>query len=486
MNLKFQALDYTSEDQFVPAEYEYIGDEHTGWKIIRNGETYLELGAGYIPLQTTSCGVCSTDIDRRFLPFPLPQIIGHEVLAKGLGNRANKQYVVEINDTFAARGAKDLDSFCLEGIPTHSPERKVLGIDRLPGGFGPYLLAPIHAAIEVTGLSSKAAVLMEPFSAALQAIIASPPKSGDTVAVLGPRRLGSLILAALSSYRKSNSLNFRIIAITRHDHLVDLAKDMGADEVVDLRSTDPASLENKYDILYDTTSTPSGFESALKFAKRELHLKTTNGQVMGGIPHLTELVVDELSLLPATKDALGFHWKSEDRKNKTVFLFDSVKDNWIDKIPKDFTVFSGNTNQAQSILEGPEFKGKVPRFDVVIVGSPDEIGLAIRPNPSHENALVRPRSAILVDTQKEDLWPIEAKIVLDFFKKGKEIHSSRCGDFHLGIQLLKENPEITSNLENHLISHRFPASQLTDAYAKAKEPSSVKVVIDFLESGSVQ
>lgn len=486
MNLKFQALDYTSEDQFVPAEYEYIGDELTGWKIIRNGEAYLELGPGYIPLQTTSCGVCSTDIDRRFLPFPLPQIIGHEVLAKGLGDNSNKQFVVEINDTFAARGAKDLDSFCLEGIPTHSPERKVLGIDRLPGGFGPYLLAPKHAAIEVTGLSSKAAVLMEPFSAALQAIIASPPKAGDTVAVLGPRRLGSLILAALSSYRKSNSLNFRIIAITRHDHLVKLAKNMGADEVVDLRFIDPKDLENKYDILYDTTSTPSGFESALKFAKRELHLKTTNGQVMGGIPHLTELVVDELSLLPANSKTFEFHWKSEDRKNKTVFLFDSVKENWIGKLPKEYSVFSGSAKQAESTLEGPEFKNKVPRFDIVVVGSPEEIGLAIRPNPAHENALVRPRSAILVDTSIEENWSGESKIVLDFFKKGKEIHSSRCGDFHLGIKLLQENPEITTNLENHLISHRFPASELIEAYAKAKEPSSVKVVIDFLDSDSKQ
>lgn len=482
MNLKFKARDYTSEDLFIDSEYEYVGEEETGWKILRNGELYLELGPGYIPLKTKACGVCSTDIDRRFLPFPLPQIIGHEVLASGLGKNQGKEYVIEINDTFEARGDKNVDSFCKEGIPTHSPERKVLGIDRLPGGFGPYLLAPKNAAIEITGFSSKAAVLMEPFAAALQAILASPPKEGDSVAVLGPRRLGSLVLAALASYRKSHSRKFRITAITRHDHLVQLAKKMGADEVVDLRNTDANSLTGLYDIVYDTTSTSSGFESALKFAKRELHLKTTNGQVMGGLSHLTELVVDELSLLPAQLKNLEFHWKSESRKNKTIFLFESVAEIWRPKIPKEYQVYTGTNAYAERILEGVDFEGKLPRFDLAICGSPDEIAMAIRPNKSHENSLVRPRSAILVDISQKTLWPSGTEAIYNFFIEGKEIHTSRCGDFHQAIRLMKENPEITASLESDLISHRFPSYQLVEAYAKAKEPSSVKVVVDFPES----
>lgn len=49
----------------------------------------------------------------------------------------------------------------------------------------------------------------------------------------------------------------------------------------------------------------------------------------------------------------------------------------------------------------------------------------------------------------------------------------------MAISLLKDNPEITNSLETNLISHRFPANQLEEAYAKAKDPSSVKVVVDF-------
>ncbi|PJZ47060.1 alcohol dehydrogenase catalytic domain-containing protein [Leptospira brenneri] len=479
MNLKFRAKDYKSDDSFESAEYEYFGNETEGWEIKRNGESYLHLGPGYIPLKTISCGVCSTDIDRRFLPFPLPQIIGHEVLAEGLGDNQGKQYVVEINDTFEARGDQNPDLFCKEGIPTHSPERKVLGIDRLPGGFGPYILAPIHAAISLEGVSPKAAVLMEPFAAALQAILASPPKPGDHVAVLGPRRLGSLILAALASYRKTNGSDFRITAITRHDHLVTLAKSMGADEIVDLRKTDINELKNRFDIVYDTTSTASGFESALQIAKREVHLKTTNGQVMAGIAHLTELVVDELSILPYSDTNVLFHWKKENRKNQNVFVFGGVSASIKENLKKHFTVFEGSSSDAENILNSDQFSNRLPRFDFVVVSNPEELSLAIRPNPKHENSLARPRGAILVDSTNGSKWPVQTNLVAQFFANGKEIHSSRCGDFHMAISLLRDNPDITHALETNLISHRFSSDQLEEAYATAKDPSSVKVVVDF-------
>lgn len=479
MNLKFRAKDYLSDDSFESAEYEYIGNQKDGWEIKRNGSTYLQLGPGYIPLKTVSCGVCSTDIDRRFLPFPLPQIIGHEVLAEGLEENKGKQFVIEINDTYEARGDQHPDAFCQAGIPTHSPERRVLGIDRLPGGFGPYILAPVNAAIPLEGVSPKAAVLMEPFAAALQAIIASPPKPGDHVAVLGPRRLGSLILAALSSYRKTNGANFRITAITRHDHLVNLSKEMGADDVVDLRITDVGEIRNTFDIVYDTTSTTSGFESALQLSKREVHLKTTNGQVMAGLQHLTELVVDELSILPYKMENTKFHWQKEERTNQNVFVFEGVSERIKTELKKKFHVFEGNETTAEAILASDEFSSQLPRFDLVVVSNPAQIGLSIRPNASHENSLVRPRGAILVDTTNSEKWSGEVAPIREFLKQGKEIHSSRCGDFHLAISLLKDNPAITKSLETHLISHRFPSDKLEEAYLKAKEPTSVKVIVDF-------
>jgi D-arabinose 1-dehydrogenase-like Zn-dependent alcohol dehydrogenase len=33
-----------------------------------------------LPLKNRYCGICTTDLKRHCLPFPLPQIIGHEIV----------------------------------------------------------------------------------------------------------------------------------------------------------------------------------------------------------------------------------------------------------------------------------------------------------------------------------------------------------------------------------------------------------------------
>lgn len=204
--ISFEAFDYTIDDAFIKARYDFEGSREEGWMVIRNGEKHLELGRGHRLLKSRVCGICSTDIARRFLPFPLPQILGHEVVASDPDSGG--QYVVEINDTCDARGDIDRDIFCRAGLPTHCPGRMVLGIDRLPGGFGPYMLAPVNAVLEAEQLPLRTAALVEPFAAALHAVNTSRPRKGERIAVLGTGRLGSLIIAALHSWRRSSGDRF--------------------------------------------------------------------------------------------------------------------------------------------------------------------------------------------------------------------------------------------------------------------------------------
>lgn len=464
-------MDYRSDDTFEKADYQFEGSLEKGWDISRNGKEYLHLGPGYKLLKSKLCGVCSTDLSRRFLPFPLPQVIGHEVIAEDVEPQGGIQqkYVVEINDTFEARGEIPSDEFCEEGIPSHSPERKVLGIDRLPGGFGPYILAPQNAAIPFQNISDKTAVLIEPFAASLQAVIASPPKDGDEVAVLGPRRLGSLVVAALVAFRNSSGIRFKISALARHDRLLKLSLNLGADEAIDLRKENVESLQNRFAIVYDTTSTTGGFESALKFSNRELHLKTTNGQEVFGVKKLTELVVDELSLLKFTDENLNFHWEKENRTNRTVYVAPSVG---LISLPSHFKVYYGSVEDAEKILLSEDFQGHVPRFDLGIAGTVEEIDFLIRPNSRHENSLIRPRSAILFKGESK------GNHLLEFLNAGKSIHSSRCGDFRLAIKLLQENKKVSDALEKNMITHSFSPENLSQAFTIAHTPEAIKVVIE--------
>lgn len=465
MRVKFSALEYQEDDSFQKVDYEFSGNEENGWMICRNGDLHTTLGKGYKLLKTIACGVCSTDLDRRFLPFPLPQITGHEVLAE---DEDNKRYVVEINDTHKARGDKEEDVFCKLGFSTHSPTRMVLGIDRLPGGFGKYILAPKKAIVEIGQVPEKVAVLTEPFAAALQALVASPPKSEDTVAVLGPRRLGSLLVAALYLFRKQQNLSFKIVAIARREEPLQLARELGADETINLQLTNLESIVKKFDIVYDTTATPEGFELALRLAKREVHLKSTNGQVTAGLKNMTSLVVDELSILPYTKENLDFHWNTDNWKNEKIYISPSLRN--VLEIPNRLN-YSPELSEFPEFWNRKEFQESLPRFDLAIASNLQEIDTIIRPFEYSEESLVRPRGAILIFGKENP------NTLLNFIQNGGALKSSRCGDFPLALKLLEENLEYAQKLGEKMISHELSASELPKAFELARSKNSIKVVV---------
>ena len=467
MEITFKAKEYTIDDSFIDSEYRIKGDIDEGWKIFRNDKPYLQLGPGYELMKTLSCGICSTDIDRRFLPFELPQITGHEVIAQRIGKK--EIFAIEINDSPQARGEEALDLFCREGLHTHSPGRMVLGIDRLPGGFGPYLLAPVGAIVPLEGLHENTAIFIEPFASAFQAITASPPKNGDDVVVLGPRRLGTLLLSALVAYRVSSGVNFRIGAVARYDKIIQLCLALGADFGVDISKKKVSGIGTKYDIVYDTTGSVSGFESALALSRREVHLKSTNGQMMCNLENLTAFVVDELSLLPFNKYNLDFKWLGEDRKNREVFISPGNASIVIEN--PDIHIFTGSISEAENVLGGEPFVDRIPRFDLAIAGSIEDIDRIIRPSKENENSLVRPRGAILFRGESK------ANKLLEFLQTGGQLRSSRCGDFSKAINVLKENPDVAFNLSHYLLSHMFPVSELSTAFDYAKRKESIKVMI---------
>ena len=82
MDVKFEAAEYQPDGSFAAVEYRFVGNTTEGWWIERKGVSHLQLGPGYRLLQVLQCGVCATDLARRYLPFPLPQITGHELLAR--------------------------------------------------------------------------------------------------------------------------------------------------------------------------------------------------------------------------------------------------------------------------------------------------------------------------------------------------------------------------------------------------------------------
>lgn len=435
----FEAWEYQADDAFRRARFDYVGDEAEGWIIRRDGEEHLRVGPGYRLVDVAACGVCSTDLARRFLPFPLPQVIGHETVLRS----GTKRYVAEINASCLARRLPELCSFCAEGLATHCPERMVLGIDRLPGGFGDALLAPREALIEIPeSLPDLTAVLVEPFAAALHGVEIVAPREGERVAVLGPRRLGMLVLAALAAWREREGRDFEIIAAPRRAELSGLAQAMGADRVV--VAPPPTVMA---DVVIDTTGAPQGLELALALARREVHLKSTHGQPAAGLNHLTELVVDELRIAPERAAAEG---------ERRVYL-DA----------------EGEGLPAQALAHRVALaSAPLGRADTVVATTPAAIDLAIRPDPKDQIALLRPRGEILIPSTAKGDGVIRA--VAD---RGVHLTSSRCGDFRAALSLLDANDEMRA-LGERFVTHRFSRGDLPEAFRVAGSPECVKAVVE--------
>lgn len=463
MQVRFEVQEFHSDGGFRPASYRIRGGADTGWTVERDSGDTLRLGPGYRLLRTWQCGVCSTDLARAHLPFPLPQVIGHELIAF---DEDGRRHVVEINASHDARGIASDCPFCRRGLATHCPDRLVLGIHDLPGGFGPWVLAPTHAVVPVPNrLPDATAVLAEPFAAALHAVETVRPRDGDVIAVLGPRRLGMLVVAAAAAWRERTRVHFELVALSRHDALLDLARRLGADRGERVDGDASALADASADVVIDTTGNPDALPLALRLARREVHVKSTHGRPSAGLAHLTELVVDELRIAPlpdvppASVDAPHVAWLSST----------AVPASWRGtRVQRDTSAATVLT-----AIERATVPGDLPRADLAVVDSIAQCDDVIRPDRDREIALIAPRGTIFVtDRVAADTTPLGAAL-----QRGVCLSSSRCGDFRAALELLGGS-ECLRDLGARLVTHVLPAGRMAEAFTTARSPDCIKAVVE--------
>ena len=447
--IAFTAPEYQADGSIRPASYTFSGSTTSGWQILREGQPHLRLGAGYRPLAVSHCGICSTDLARRHLPFPLPQVTGHEVVARDENGAA---FVVEINASHVARGlpAAAWCTTCRAGLPTHCPDRLVLGIHDLPGGFGPWLLAPLEAVHPVpAGLDPVTATLVEPFAAALAAVRALPLTEIDRVLVLGPGRLGSLLVAALAAWRRRTGGRYVIAAAGRRPQALARARALGADEAT------PVDRATSADIVVDATGSPTGLEIAVRLARREVHVKSTSGLPTSGLRHLTALVVDEVALVP---------WEPGQTLPggaTSVLALDAP-----------MAVRHALARAGLQLVEAAD----TPRLplggaDLAVATTCAAVDAILRPHPCVERGWIRPRGTILLARGSVAADGLVAALR----ERGLRLGSTRCGDLRAALELLVD-PSLTPALGAHLVTAFVPASELAEGFARAAREGG-KVIV---------
>ena len=220
-------------------------------------------GPDWIEIEVVAGGICGSDISNltysaspAMEPFgSFPAVLGHEILGrvKSVGTNVSKvsqgqRVTVDPMISCTTRGypPEDPCSSCSEGLHC-TCERAgedgvtligdeplsrglTIGYHRdLPGGWGQTVLAHEAQVFPVDdALSDNAAVLLEPLSIALHAVLRTPPEGEEPAFVIGS---GTIALATIWALR-ATGFQGPILAQAKREHEQKLARTLGATDVV--------------------------------------------------------------------------------------------------------------------------------------------------------------------------------------------------------------------------------------------------------------
>ena len=197
----------------------------------------------WVRVMPTLSGICGSDLaaiggHASLYLDPLtsyPFVPGHEVVGT---LEDGSRVVIEPALGCVVRGIEPLCARCAEGRPglcynvTEGPIEVGLQTGYCAdtgGGWGEVLVAhPSQLHAVPPSLSDEAAVLIEPFACCVHAALRGNAGKDDIVVVSGAGTIGLLTVAAIKLFTPPR----RLIAIAKHPTQRDLARQLGADQVI--------------------------------------------------------------------------------------------------------------------------------------------------------------------------------------------------------------------------------------------------------------
>ncbi len=240
-----------------------------------------ELPDGWARVRVRLAGICGTDLELLAGYKGFSGVPGHESMGEVVECPADPALVGErvVGDINVGCG---VCGECARTEERHCPERRVLGIRALDGAFAEELVLPVaNLHVVPASLSDRQAVFAEPLAAAM-----TLPRRSGRAAVVGTGRLGALCAQVLVSR------GHQVVAVSRHPERVGFLADGGVDVV--------ASTDERFDLVVDTTGSPSGLSSARALVRPRgtLALKSTCAPAAGtAVLDPTDLVVNEIAVI---------------------------------------------------------------------------------------------------------------------------------------------------------------------------------------------
>jgi L-iditol 2-dehydrogenase len=209
----------------------------------------------WVRVQTQLSGICGSDMSALFLkgapdspltPFvSFPMVMGHEIVGRvaEVGPAVHhvevgQRVVVNPMLSCAPRGIEPACPSCQAGElslcrnfaeGTLPPGLLIGSNSAVNGGYAPLLAVHEQQCIAVPGgVSQRHAVLTDPVAVTLRAILRHPPGDGDVCLVYGCGILGLGAIACLRALHPK----VQIVAVAKYDFQQQLARQLGANEVV--------------------------------------------------------------------------------------------------------------------------------------------------------------------------------------------------------------------------------------------------------------
>ena len=203
-----------------------------------------EARAGQVKLKVHSTGICGTDIHiylDEFKSHP-PVVLGHEVAGEvvALGDGVEGVEVGERVTTETYFSTCGACRYCRNGQTNLCLNRRSIG-SAVNGGFTQYLVVPagnLHRLPEA--ISFREGALTEPLACVVHGVLLNAPtvRAGDMAVIAGPGAIGLLTLQVV----KAAGADAIVLGTDADRQRLDLARQLGADHVVNVQADDPGPL----------------------------------------------------------------------------------------------------------------------------------------------------------------------------------------------------------------------------------------------------
>ncbi len=217
-------------------------------------------------LKVLYCGICGADVasytgNQPFTTYP--RIPGHEFSAQIIGIPENDKGlkagdIVTCNPYFNCGECYA----CKRGIVNACHDNQTMGVQR-DGSFQEYITMPVERIIDGKGLSAKELALIEPFSISCHALSRAEVNEGDSLLIMGAGPIGLFALI------KAKAMGARVLIADMLSSRLELAKEFGADCVVNVKETDLHKVceeftkGNGFDVCVEACGAPETFLSCI-------------------------------------------------------------------------------------------------------------------------------------------------------------------------------------------------------------------------------